>query len=364
MGCRADTWFRLLKENRGVIARDRIPQAVLLSAVSVAMVPAAALEKSLFDRRILASAPKKDPVFVLGHWRSGTTYLQNMLSKDRQFGWFDPVSTVVFPYSILLRGPLTGAVKKGIAAGRPMDNVQYAMDLPMEETFAFLSQNPHDIINLIAFPARYDQYLSGAFIADLTEDERERWLRDYDYIIRKMTYISGGKQLVLKSPDNTARIRELRTLYPDARFINIHRDPYRTIRSTIHMFLTQMDLLHLSTVPENIEQLVEDVVLYIFERMYRELVALEGSLPAGRYADVAYEDFCAAPVETLRAVYAQLGLEGFAAAEPAFRAFADSQKGYRKNRLDLSPELIGRINDRIDFYLERYGYEREEAETE
>ena len=112
------------------------------------------------------------------------------------------------------------------------------------------------------------------------------------------------------------------------------------------------------------DRLVEDVILYIFERMYRELFALEGSLPANRYADVAYEDFCAAPVETLRAVYDQLGLEGFAAAEPAFRAFADSQKGYRKNKLDLPPELVRRINERLGFYLERYGYEREEAAEE
>ncbi len=362
MGCRADTWFRLLRQNGFAVERDRIPQALLISAVSTAMVPAAALEKLLFDKKIRASKPKKDPVFILGHWRSGTTYLQNLLSKDRQFGWFDPVSTVVFPYSILFRRPLTGAVKKGIAGGRPMDNVQYAMDLPMEETFAFLSQNPRDIINLIAFPVHYEQYLSGAFIADLSPEERERWLKDYDYIIRKMTCIAGGKQLVLKSPDNTARVRELRQLYPDARFINIHRDPYSTIRSTVHMFKTQMELLHLSEIPENIDGLIASVVLGIFERMYRELLSVEKELPSDRFVNVAYEDLCAAPVDTLRGVYEQLGLEGFAAAEPAIRAFADSQKSYRKNRLDLAPALVREINDRLDFYFERYGYTKQEAQ--
>lgn len=104
-----------------------------------------------------------------------------------------------------------------------------------------------------------------------------------------------SKQLILKSPDNTARIRELWGMYPDARFINIHRDPYKTVRSTIHMFRTEMDSLRLTEEPDNIDELIENTVIDIFERMYRELFELEGFFPKNRYVDIAYTDFCRAP---------------------------------------------------------------------
>jgi hypothetical protein len=364
MGVRADTWYSLLRENRFAIRPEKLPQALLISATSTLLAPVAALEKAVYDKRIMASKPEKDPIFVLGHWRSGTTYLQNMLSRDEQFGWFDPINTVVLPYSLLLGRLLTNTVKNGIADGRPMDNVQYSMDLPMEETFALLTQTNHDIIHMIAFPGQYERYISGAFVEDLSPEELDKWRKAYDYIIRKLTFVKGGKQLVLKSPDNTGHIPVLREMYPDARFINIHRDPYKTIRSTIHMFILEMESLALTRPPENLDIAVEDTVIGIFERMYRQLFALEKTFPDNRYADVAFTDFTRDSVGVLRDIYRKLELPGFEEARPRFQAYADAQQNYKKNRLEISPRLIRKINDRLGFYFDRYGYDRMEVEDE
>ena len=364
MGVRADTWFRLLKENRFAVRPSQIPQAALITATSALLSPVAALEKAVYDKRIMASRPEKDPIFVIDHWRSGTTYLQNMLSRDPQFGWFDPVNTVVLPYSLLLGKLLTGTVKNGIANGRPMDNVQYALDMPMEETFALLTQTDHDIIHMIAFPGQYEKYISGTFVEDLSPEEREKWRKAYDYIIRKLTYVKGGKQLILKSPDNTGHIPELLSLYPDARFINIHRDPYKAICSTIRMFSMEMESLSLTRPPENVDVIIEDTVIGIFERMYRQLFALEPTLRDDRYAEVAFTAFTRDPVGVLEEIYRKLGLDGFETAKPRFEAYAESQKDYRKNRLVPSPRLIRKINHRLDFYFAHYGYDMMEDEEE
>ena len=194
-----------------------------------------------------------------------------ILSRDEQFGWFDPVNTIGLPYSLLLGRLIQPPIEKGIQNGRPQDNVQYSLDLPMEETFGVLTISPYSIIHMIAFPENYKKYIEGAFVSDLPMEELRKWERSYDYAVRKLTYIKKGKQLILKSPDNTARIRELWGMYPDARFINIHRDPYKTVRSTIHMFRTEMDSLRLTEEPDNIDELIENTVIDIFERMYREL---------------------------------------------------------------------------------------------
>ena len=100
--CRLDNWVHLLEENHFHIARDRLPQALYISATALALAPAAAAESLIYRKRIRETKIEKDPIFILGHWRSGTTYLQNVLSRDEQFGWFDPVNTIGLPYSLLL----------------------------------------------------------------------------------------------------------------------------------------------------------------------------------------------------------------------------------------------------------------------
>lgn len=362
MGCRADNLAKLLWENRAVLDRERLPQTALLCATAAALAPAAGLEKLLYDRRIMAMPMEKDPVFVLGHWRSGTTYCQNMLSRDPQFGWADPVSTVMNPYCLLLRRALSSPVRQGIAGGRPMDNVQYAMDLPMEDGFALQSINPRNINLMMAFPVSYGRYLGGVFLEDLPPRELYKWRRDYAYILRKLNYVNHGKQLVLKSPDHTGHVRELWMLCPGAKFLNIHRDPYATIRSFVHMLLTQMDILHLTPVPENAEELVEDVIVGVFERMYRSLFAIAPAIPEGQFAEVAYADFCADPVGALAGVYERFGLDGFDTARPHFEAYAAAQGKYQKNALAVSPRLRRKINARLDFYFEHYGYPMTEAD--
>ena len=362
--CRLDNWVHLLEENRFHIARDRLPQALYISATSLALAPAAAAESLIYRRRIRETKIEKDPIFILGHWRSGTTYLQNVLSRDDQFGWFDPVNTIGLPYSLLLGRLIRPPIEKGIQNGRPQDNVQYSLDLPMEETFGVLTISPYSIIHMIAFPENYKKYIEGAFVSDLPAEALSKWKRSYDYAVRKLTYIKKGKQLILKSPDNTARVRELWGMYPDARFINIHRDPYKTIRSTIHMFRTEMDMLRLTEAPDNLDELIEDTVIGIFERMYRELFALEGFFPKNRYVDVAYTDFCRSPVDTLRGIYRRLELSGFENAAPRFQAYVNSQRGYQKNKFDISSRLVRKINAKLGFYMEHYGYEMREVEEE
>ena len=361
MGCRLDVWLRLLRDNRGTMDPRRLPQRALLTLTAAALSPFALAEKQLYKGRIAAAEPTRDPVFILGHWRSGTTYLQNILSRDAQFGWADPVGTTLFPYRFLLGRALRGGVGRGLKDGRPMDNVQYSLELPMEETFALSTISTRSIIHMIAFPAGYERYIRQAFPQELPPAEQEDWRRAYSYVIRKLTLAHDGRQLLLKSPDNTAHIALLQQLYPDARYINIHRDPYRTIASTIHMFRVQMDRLRLTREPENLDEIIEDAVIDIFRRMYEQLFALRDSFPPNRLVDVPYAEFCARPVESLRDIYDRLELSGFDEARPAFEAYAAEQKDYVKNRFALSPTLCRKINASLDFYFTRYGYEKQEV---
>lgn len=357
--CRLDNWVRLLCDNKFKISKEKIPQLLYMLGASILLTPFTLLESLIYAAPIRRHKMKKDPVFIIGHWRSGTTYLQNLLSKDKQFGWCDPVSTTTFCNSYLL-GPLMGKIQSGVLGeARPMDNMEYKLDLPMEDVFALNLISTHSIIHLIAFPQNFEHYLKESFIDELPEKSQKEWEKATRYVLNKMSVRNKGKQLMLKSPDHTCHVEKLMEMYPDAKYVNIHRDPYVTIMSTINMFKKQMELIQLNEEPDDLEILLEDAIVELFRHIYSKLFALldSGAFKEGSIVDVPYDELSAKPEETLKRIYDELELDGFEEALPYFREHIASVNSYVKNKFELKPRLRDKINDKLGFYFERYSYE-------
>ena len=88
-------------------------------------------------KKLTGTAEFEDqPVFILGHWRSGTTFVHNILSLDKHFGYNTTYQTV-FPNMMLFGQSF---FKKNMAFlmpdKRPTDNMELNVDLPQEEEFA------------------------------------------------------------------------------------------------------------------------------------------------------------------------------------------------------------------------------------
>ncbi|MBO7667924.1 MAG: sulfotransferase [Firmicutes bacterium] len=358
LGCRFDIWLRLLIQNRFHITPARIPQALYISLLSLILFPFALLERLILALPVRRQQVKR-PLFVLGHWRSGTTYLQNLLSRDKAMGWFEPAAATMFN-NVTLLGWLVRPLMRGILPdARPMDNLEYTESLPMEEVFAIASVSTLAVDNLMSFPEYFRYYLDAAFVDELPEPLRREWRRKYDYILRKQTWRCQGRPLMLKSPDATCRGLELYRMYPDARFIHIYRDPYKVVRSTINMFVKIMDQMCLQKKPD--PMFIEDMIVATSARIFRKVIADAEQIPEDQIIEVRYEDFEQDALGFLRRIYGHLGLPGFEKAEPAFRAYIDSQKDYQKNRFDIEPRLVRKINEQCGFYFEHYGYAMKEV---
>lgn len=354
-GIRMDVWLKLLKENK--IDKEFYPQAAVITLESALLTPLMYLEYLLFWLPVYKTKLKQDPIYVVGFWRSGTTYLQNLLTRDPQFGWFDPVSTITFGNSILLRKPLTALAKNGLKGARAMDNLEFEIDLPMEEAHAITNLTDLSISHMMAFPdhGKGAKYVNSIFVDALPSKDRRRWYHVYRYMLKKLTYMKGGKQLLLKSPDNTARIAFLKRAYPGAKFINIYRNPYTVVRSALHMFRTEMDKYALS---ESVsDQYLLDRVCLIFERVYRRAFRDMDNLREQDKIEIKYEDFVEHQEAYLKQIYEKLGIKGYEKAYPYLKEYMDSMKDYKTNSYDYAPELIERVNERLGFYFERYGYE-------
>ena len=355
MGCRLDNWLDLLKHNP--ISKENRPQVLFMTVVIAFLAIPGFFEKLLYDPKIKKTKLKKDPVYIVGFWRSGTTYLQNLLTRDPQFAWFDPVNTVTFNNSILLGDFLSKIMNKLLENARPMDNLDYTMDLPMEEVFAQATISEQAIAHMLVFPdgGKGVKYIETAFIDEQKPKKRREWRKAYDYLLRKITYIKGQKQLILKSPENTCRIGELKRCYPHAKFINIYRDPYAVILSTINMFNKEMSQFCLNK-PAS-PQFIENTAINLFARVYKKAIKeLEAMDPKDR-VDIRYEDFCKDPKGYVKEIYDRFGIGGYEEALPHFEAYLDSQKNYKKNHFELNDRLRKKINRKLKFYFDYYGYE-------
>src|SRR5581483_11720823 len=124
----------------------------------------------------------------------------------------------------------------------------------------------------------------------------------------KAVTLRTGRPLILKSPPHTARIRLLLKLFPDARFVHIRRDPYAVFRSTIGLLKVVRPVFRLRCGAGRVDP---EAVLRTYAAMYDAYFDDQGSIPAGQFAEIAYEDLVRDPLGQVRYVYDRLALGEF-----------------------------------------------------
>ena len=182
-----------------------------------------------------------------------------------------------------------------------------------------------------------------------------RWKHALTTFLKKLT-VRYGRPLVLKSPPHTARIRLLLGLFPDARFVHIHRDPYVVFRSTRHMIRAVQPLYHLRKGPV---QDGDDRIISVYTEMYDAYFEERALIPEGRLCEVAFDDLEREPVGVVGSIYESLGLSGFEELRPRLEGYLGSIAGYRKNRHDeLAEPLRRRIAHDWGRSFDEWGYTR------
>jgi hypothetical protein len=165
----------------------------------------------------------KNIVFVLGHYRSGTTHLLNLLADD---GAYTPVTTyqAVFPSSFLttekLFSPLFNKIGPGV---RALDNMAMLMESPQEEEIALAALGAPTPYFAVHFPITGERYRDCISFDSASKKDLAHWKRKHLGFVRKLVKKNGSDiTLILKSPANTARIPLLLEMYPNSQFVHIH----------------------------------------------------------------------------------------------------------------------------------------------
>lgn len=331
-----------------------------------AILTVGSLLNSLYRRREdrefggrIESVQVRPPVFVLGHWRSGTTLLHNLLALDDQFA-FPNLYEVFFPHTFLCtEDDRTGLVSHLIPRTRLFDNVAQSHDMPNEDEFATATDSLCSPYLFWAFPRNarhYERYLTFQGVA---EAEVSRWKSAFMRFLKKLSVRYGSRPLLLKSPPHTARIRLLLELFPDARFVHVHRNPYIVFQSTRHLNRVLTSALQFQR-PDASD--LDDVVLRRYRIMHDAYFDERELIPEGRLHEIAFADLEQDPIGQLHATYDALGLTGFDELLPRLEDYVATLAGYRKNTYaDLPSSLRDRILDQWHPSFEAWGYPSDAA---
>ena len=313
----------------------------------------------------------RDPVFVVGAPRSGTTFTQNLLSLDEErFAYFRLYQTI-FPSVIYQRmfdalarfdGRLGGAFS-GLAAkiekrffGAWDDMHRLVFDRPEEDEGLFVYTFMTEAFYLL-FPY-VDQLPEAGFLDRAPEKTRHRFMRYYVSCIRRHLYATGPEKTpLLKSTSHAGRIDSLLATFPDARWVHLVRHPDDCIPSHVSVFYPAWhahspDIAKDSPESRAYAQLAVD--------WYRNMYDKRQKFDDERYICVRYDDLVADPSGTMTRIYEHFGMT----MSDAYRARLEeatqvarkyeSRHGYTLEEFGMSKAWI---RERLGDVLDSYGFD-------
>ena len=303
-------------------------------------------ERKNYSKAMRDTVIREPPVFIVGHWRTGSTYLHQLINLDPQFTAPNMVQTVIPDHFLFSTKYYVPIMKRVMPKTRPMDNVALTPFEPQEEEFALVRMGSESPIEKLLFPSGKKFFLCG-YEQYIPEGKRlDTWKKNLLSFYRKLTLLTG-KRIVSKNPCHSMRIPLLAEMFPGAKFIHIHRDPFIVVPSTIRMWnivARENKLKRGWNAPT-----IRDISIVLGS--YLKYIAEAGNkLNEKQFTEVCFEDFEKDPVKELKRIYSDLGLTYTVEFETEVNRFISSLRDYRKNTYKISREDKAAILSGLDLH--------------
>ena len=331
------------------ISTSYVLNVFLTFLVIVIISPFQLIDKIIFFLK--KDAKKKDPIFIIGHWRSGTTFLQNLLSQDKRFGYFNTYNSLFISniYSSILFKTL---MKITMPKTRPSDGVKLGVELPQEDEFALTNYTILSHYLFFFFPNDYKKIYNNTL--RLEENDQNKWLKYYDNIINRISIYTGKERILIKNPSNTSRIKYLLKKYPNAKFIHIYRNPVFVYLSTFKFFSELFPSVNLQNF--NKDKLVK-LVIYNYREMYKDYYKHKDLIPKNNLIEFGFEDFKKDPLTQIERIYENFDLDGLELNRDIFKKYIESQEGHKINQYKIKKELLKLIKNEFKQSFKEMNYE-------
>jgi hypothetical protein len=179
------------------------------------------------------------------------------------------------------------------------------------------------------FPKNQTYFEKYNLFKNITPQEKKAWQQDYISCLQHIAWTNKGKRLLLKNPHNTSRVKELLELFPNAKFVTIHRDPIDVFKSTRHLYhrMVSTQFLQFMSLSE-----MDDLIIKNYKSTMEKYGREKSLIPEGNLVEIDYESITENPLEEVKNIYQGLNIEGYEDALPEIKRYLQSVKGFERNK--------------------------------
>ena len=261
--------------------------------------------------------PVEKPLFLLGNFRSGSTFLHRLLSRDSETFTSLTIWDIFLAPSVTQKKLTQFVSRLDTRLGGHLHRLLFAFDRrtlgtvrihpisffqPEEdENILFHLWSSYFVSYLFPFMDEMPRY--HFFDEAVPAQEKRDIMAFYKSMLQRHLYATGKKYFVAKNPAFSAKIETLVEFFPDARIVYLVRNPLDMLPSTISWINYARRVF---TEPEE-KYLYMDEILGLTQYWYRHPLQFLDSHPSPRHLILTYDDLIQRPEQVIRGFYEQFG---------------------------------------------------------
>ena len=293
-----------------------------------------------------------NPIFVTGLPRSGTTFLFNLLSLDRNHRsplyWeiMNPLPLATSGHQKKWRqNKINFQLKFARTIIPKLRAMHHIRGETPEECMLIATMNIRSIVYLcMADVPEYAEYLKSCSFESVF-----LWHKRF---LQVLEITKRPKRWLLKDPSHIGHIPEILSAYPNAKFINIHRDPVESIGS----FCSLTKNVRLGFSKSVDKNSIGEMVLDFWKHKTYKGMSDKENLHSNQIANISYPQFINDPISSIKEAYIKLGLDMDIKTENNMERYLVNQKNLKKQKHAYALEEFGLtseiVQDRFKKYIE------------
>ena len=252
------------------------------------------------DRQLdpeIAKQEIREPLFIVGLPRSGTTLLHTLLAAD-------PAHRVPLTWEVMSPSPATAEDRQRRIRSADRDLAMLRWLAPtFESVHATGAELPQECVSLMSPTFMSDQFDTMYNIPSYRTWFFQQDLRPaYDYHRRFLQHLQrrrSAERWVLKAPAHMFAAPALMATYPDAKFVQLHRDPIDAVASVSSLVTILRRVF--SDIVDPI-QIGRDAMIYWSDAV-KTFMSVRDNLSPQRVCDLYYEDVRRDPISVAKRIY-------------------------------------------------------------
>jgi hypothetical protein len=310
------------------------------------------LERDRHRHPEIARQEIREPLFIVGLPRSGTTLLHTLLAAD-------PAHRVPLTWEVMSPSPPSADERQQRVRNADRDLAMLRWLAPtFESVHATGAELPQECVSLMSPTFMSDQFDTMYNIPSYRAWFFRQDLRPaYDYhrrFLQHLQFLRSGERWILKAPAHMFMTPALLSIYPNAKFVQLHRNPIDAVASVSSLVTILRRVFSDAVDPIQIGQ---DAMVYWSDALKTFLRARD-TLPSDRVCDLYYDDVRRDPIGVAKRVYEHFGWQLQSEVEQKMRATLKEQNSRNNgvHRYNATYFQLKGTNGFAD-YCERFGFE-------